>query len=66
MWKKFRMLTARQCTVLVSFFVGWIECVAIVTASLVLPPENIGVGCAFFASTRAVTGSIAGKFPQII
>ena len=46
-------------TFMVSFFVGWIECVAIVTASLVIPPEQIGVGCAFFASTRAVTGSIA-------
>lgn len=46
-------------TFMTSFFVGWIECVAIVTASLVIPPENIGVGCAFFASTRAITGSIA-------
>ncbi|KAF2652922.1 fungal trichothecene efflux pump [Lophiostoma macrostomum CBS 122681] len=50
---------ATGMTFMTSFFVGWIECVAIVVASLVIPPENIGVGCAFFASTRAITGSIA-------
>jgi hypothetical protein len=53
------MLIAFQMTFMTSFFVGWIECVAIVVASLVIPPENIGVGCAFFASTRAVTGTVA-------
>lgn len=48
-------------TVLVGIFVGWIELIAIVAAGLVIPPENIGAGQAFFASSRAVSGTIASK-----
>ncbi|KAF9870587.1 hypothetical protein CkaCkLH20_11893 [Colletotrichum karsti] len=46
-------------TVLVGIFVGWIELICIVLAGLVIPPENIGSGSAFFASARAVSGTIA-------
>ncbi|OAA57978.1 siderophore iron transporter [Niveomyces insectorum RCEF 264] len=42
----------------VGFCVGWIELITIVVATLVIPPEQIGSGSAFFASTRAVTGTI--------
>jgi hypothetical protein len=48
-------------TIVVGLFVGWIELIAIVIAGLVIPPENIGSGQAFFASTRAVSGTIASK-----
>lgn len=51
-------------TVAVGVFVGWIELIAIVVATLVVPPENIGSGSAFFASTRAVSGTIASKPPS--
>ncbi|KAL5319252.1 hypothetical protein ACEPPN_012302 [Leptodophora sp. 'Broadleaf-Isolate-01'] len=46
-------------TVIAGIFVGWIEMVCIVTATLVVPPEDIGSSSAFFASVRAVTGTIA-------
>jgi hypothetical protein len=42
-------------------FVGWTELITIVMAGLVVPPEQIGVAQAFFGSTRAVTGTMAGK-----
>ncbi|CAK7216997.1 hypothetical protein SCUCBS95973_003002 [Sporothrix curviconia] len=42
----------------VGFCVGWIELLTIVVATLVVPPEQIGTGSAFFASTRATTGTI--------
>lgn len=45
---------------------GWIEGVAIVIAGLVVPPNDIGVAGGFFASMRAVLGTIARKaeFPS--
>ncbi|KAN0088989.1 siderophore iron transporter [Hyaloscypha variabilis] len=46
-------------TIIAGIFVGWIEMVCIVTATLVVPPEDIGSSSAFFASVRAVTGTIA-------
>ncbi|VUC21569.1 unnamed protein product [Clonostachys rosea] len=46
-------------TVVIGLFVGWIELICIVVASLVIPPEHIGSGTAFFASFRAITGTIA-------
>lgn len=49
-------------TFLVGIFVGWVELIAIVAVGLVIPPENMGSGQAFFASTRAVSGSIASKY----
>ncbi|CAK7224030.1 hypothetical protein SBRCBS47491_005410 [Sporothrix bragantina] len=42
----------------VGFCVGWIELITIVIATLVVPPDQIGTGSAFFASTRATTGTI--------
>ena len=48
-------------TILAGLFVGWIELVAITIAGLVVPPNDMGVGQGFFASTRAVTGTIAGE-----
>lgn len=44
------------------FFVGWVELNVIVAAGLVVPPEKIGVAQAFFGSTRAVAGTVAGKW----
>ena len=52
-------------TIVIGLFVGWIELIAIVIAGLVVPPEHIGSGSAFFASTRAVTGTIASKSAQL-
>ncbi|CAG9949404.1 unnamed protein product [Clonostachys rosea f. rosea IK726] len=46
-------------TVVIGLFVGWIELICIVVASLVIPPEHIGSGTAFFASFRAITSTIA-------
>lgn len=40
---------------------GWIEAVAIIIAGLVVEPQDIGAGQGFFASMRAVTGTIACK-----
>lgn len=48
-------------TIVVGLFVGWIELIAIVIAGLVIPPEVIGSGQAFFASARAVSGTIVSK-----
>lgn len=42
----------------IGFCVGWIELITIVVATLVVPPDQIGTGSAFFASTRATTGTI--------
>lgn len=42
-------------------FVGWVELIAIVVAGLVIPPENIGTGQAFFASSRATSGTVASE-----
>lgn len=50
-----------QLTVVIGLFIGWVELVAIVVAGLVIPPETIGTGQAFFSSTRAVTGTISSK-----
>lgn len=47
--------------VFIGIFVGWVELIAIVVAGLVIPPENIGSGQAFFASSRAVSGEIASE-----
>ncbi|KAJ3547072.1 hypothetical protein NM208_g1696 [Fusarium decemcellulare] len=49
---------ALAMTIVVGLFVGWVELIAIVIAGLVIPPENIGSGQAFFAYTRAVSGTI--------
>ena len=49
-------------TVLNGMFIGWIELATLVVAGLVIPPERIGTGQAFFASTRAVAGTLASKF----
>ena len=48
-------------TIVNGLFIGWVELVAIVVAGLVVPPERIGVAQAFFASTRAVSGTIASE-----
>ncbi|ERT01322.1 hypothetical protein HMPREF1624_02566 [Sporothrix schenckii ATCC 58251] len=42
----------------IGFCVGWIELITIVVAALVVPPDQIGTGSAFFASTRATTSTI--------
>ena len=47
---------------MIGLFVGWVELIAIVVAGLVIPPENIGTGQAFFASSRAISGTIASKY----
>jgi hypothetical protein len=49
-------------TILAGIFVGWIELLTILVAGLVVPPEDIGTGQGFFSSSRAVGGTIAGKY----
>ncbi|CAI6290664.1 unnamed protein product [Periconia digitata] len=46
-------------TVCIGLFIGWVELICIVVAGLVIPPEDIGAGSAFFASARAIGGTIA-------
>ncbi|KAF2007662.1 siderophore iron transporter, partial [Amniculicola lignicola CBS 123094] len=50
---------AIAATAFTGFMVGWTELITIVTAGLVVPPDQIGVAQAFFGSTRAVTGTVA-------
>lgn len=45
--------------------VGWIELVTIVTVGLVAPPHDIGVAQSFFASTRQLFGTVAGKYSKL-
>lgn len=59
-----RQNLAIAVTIMTGFFVGWCELVAIVIAGLVVPPEEIGVAQGFFGSTRAITGTVAGKQPH--
>lgn len=54
-----RMGQAIAITAMIGLMVGWVELIAIVVAGLVIPPENIGSGQAFFASARAIAGTIA-------
>lgn len=54
-----RMGQAIAITAMIGLMVGWVELIAIVVAGLVIPPDTIGSGQAFFASARAISGTIA-------
>ncbi|KIW04526.1 uncharacterized protein PV09_04280 [Verruconis gallopava] len=56
-----RKAFAIAITICNGLFIGWVELVAIVVAGLVVPPERIGTAQSFFASTRAVSGTIASS-----
>ena len=55
------LIPSFQLSIVIGLFVGWVELVAIVVAGLVIPPEVIGVGQAFFGCARAVSGTLVGK-----
>ncbi|KAF9886358.1 hypothetical protein FE257_011503 [Aspergillus nanangensis] len=46
-------------TIIAGIFVGWLELVTLVVAGLIVPPNDIGVAQGFYASTRAVGGTIS-------
>ncbi|KAH6970864.1 hypothetical protein BKA56DRAFT_660870 [Ilyonectria sp. MPI-CAGE-AT-0026] len=52
-----------KLTILGGLGVGWVEAVAILITGFVVPPEDIGVAQGLLASMRAVTGTIACKWP---